>query len=233
MRKVVAHVFQPYFKALYQRTMSSAYETAFKSTDVTVVSRAMIPEAIRLGADPARVHVLPKGLDFDGLFFPGPAEVRQPRQILVVGRLVEKEGLRHRIDAMHAILEQVPKTRLRIVGGGPKETTLRAQARLPGTASLVDFLGPRPQAKFADLYRRASMFVAPFVEADLRVDPKQPQELVDRIIWILKHLDSTAARVLGIRDRPKPRLGWASIAAACQRGSYGRLERSAETIPSI
>lgn len=223
-----------------------------RATEMTLVSQAMVPEAIYLGADPARVHVLPMGVDFDGLFTPGPVKARQPGEILFVGRLVEKKGLRHLIEAMPTILGQIPEAHLRIAGGGPEEPELRAQVNLLGITSQVEFLGPRPQTELPDLYRRASVFVAPFIEAasgdreglglvtveaiacgcpvvvgdlpvldeifepgeaDLRVNPRQTQELANCIVEILRHPGPDTVRVFNIRERLERRLGWDKVAS--------------------
>lgn len=136
-----------------------------RAAAVTVVSRAMVDEVIRLGALPERVHVIPMGVDFDGLFAAGPAEQRQPGEILFVGRLVEKKGLRYLIEAMPAIVARILHARLRIVGHGPEESRLRELTSHLGMTEYIEFVGPLPQASIPPLYRRASVFVAPFVEA--------------------------------------------------------------------
>lgn len=137
-----------------------------RAAAITVVSRAMISEAIRLGADPAQVHVIPMGVNFEGLFTPGPAEARQPGEILFVGRLVEKKGLRYLIEAMPAVIAEMPYARLKIVGQGPEEANLRALSENMGIKAHVEFLGAKPQMELPGFYQRASLFVAPFVEAE-------------------------------------------------------------------
>lgn len=136
-----------------------------RAAALTVVSRPMVDEAARLGADPARVHVLPMGVDFDGLFTPGPATARRRGEILFVGRLVEKKGLRHLIAALPGIVARVPEAHLTIAGFGPEEPALRTLAEALGVDDRVHFLGALAQAKLPALYRRAAVFVAPFVQA--------------------------------------------------------------------
>lgn len=132
---------------------------------VTVVGGAMAAEAVRLGVSPGRVRVASMGVDFETRFTPGPPEGRRRGEILFVGRLVEKKGLAHLIEAMPAIVERQPDARLLVAGGGPEEAALRALADHTGVAGRVEFLGALPQAALPDLYRRASVFVAPFVVA--------------------------------------------------------------------
>lgn len=136
-----------------------------RAAAITVVSRAMVDEAVRLGATPERVHVMPMGVDFDGLFAAGPVEDRRPGEILFVGRLVEKKGLRYLIEAMPAIVERMPAACLKIVGHGPEEARLRTLAAQLDMTGHIEFIGSLPQTEIPPLYRRASIFVAPFVEA--------------------------------------------------------------------
>lgn len=136
-----------------------------RASAITVVSQAMTDEAFRLGAASGRVHVMPMGVDFDGLFAAGSPEQRQAGEILFVGRLVEKKGLRYLIEAMPAIVARVPHAHLRIVGHGPEEPRLRDLAAQLCMAKHIEFVGSLPQTEIPRLYRQASVFVAPFIEA--------------------------------------------------------------------
>jgi len=61
-----------------------------KTAAVTVVSRAMAEDLVRAGAPREKVRVIPMGTDLSDMFCPGDVE-RDPRQVLFVGRLVEKK----------------------------------------------------------------------------------------------------------------------------------------------
>jgi glycosyltransferase involved in cell wall biosynthesis len=130
---------------------------------MTVVSSAMRDEATRLGLQPPRLEVLPMGVDLRKRFVPDPQQVRATDELLFVGRLVPKKGLPHLLDAMPAVLAQRPATVLNIVGFGPEEDALKAQARRLGIESSVKFAGATPQHELPALYRHASLFVAPFI----------------------------------------------------------------------
>ncbi|MBI5938601.1 MAG: glycosyltransferase [Betaproteobacteria bacterium] len=227
-----------------------------RAAAITVVSRAMVDEAIRLGATPERVHVMPMGVDFDGLFAADPVEDRRPGEILFVGRLVEKKGLRYLIEAMPAIVERIPAACLKIVGHGPEEARLRTLAAQLDMTGHIEFIGSLPQTEIPPLYRRASVFVAPFVEAaggdreglglvtveaiacgcpvivgdmpmqdsifepseaDLRVDPRQVDQLARRIVETLLNSEAAYARTLNMRDRLNSIMGWATVAEAYHR----------------
>jgi glycosyltransferase involved in cell wall biosynthesis len=130
---------------------------------MTVVSSAMRDEAGRLGLQPPQLYVLPMGVDLRERFVPDPQQVRAIDELLFVGRLVPKKGLPHLLDAMPAVLARRPATVLNIVGFGPEENALKAQARRLGIESSVKFAGATPQHELPALYRHASLFVAPFI----------------------------------------------------------------------
>ena len=131
----------------------------------TVVSAAMLDALRTIGADVSKATVQPMGVDLRGRFCLNPAVQRTKHEILFVGRLVEKKGLRHLLDALPDVLLRIPDTRLVIAGFGPEDAALKAQAGKLGLKSAVQFLGAVPQAELPALYQRAALFVAPFVQA--------------------------------------------------------------------
>lgn len=136
-----------------------------RSACLAVVSEGMLEQVTNLGTDMSKVLVEPMGTDLSARFFPDPAVPRSRTEILFVGRLVEKKGLRFLIAAMHAIRAAVPGATLTVAGFGPELETRRKQVRDLGLQDVVCFLGAIPQAELPSLYRRAALLVAPFVEA--------------------------------------------------------------------
>lgn len=136
---------------------------AGRATAMSVVSGAMRDEVRRLGLPVNRLETIPMGVDFDGRFLPVPGVERSASELLFVGRLVEKKGLAHLLDAMPAILAARPDVRLRIVGFGPELEALQGHAEELNIRGQVVFAGPMEQSALPDLYRRAAVFVAPFV----------------------------------------------------------------------
>jgi glycosyltransferase involved in cell wall biosynthesis len=105
------------------------------------------------------------GVDMHGRFTADASIPRAEEELLFVGRLVEKKGLRHLLDALPLVRAQRPGCRLKIAGFGPEEAALRAQCHALGLDGSVDFLGAVAQEELPALYRRATVFVASFVEA--------------------------------------------------------------------
>lgn len=156
-------------------------KVAAGSSGMTVVSSAMLEEADSLGLNPPRLTILPMGVDLKHRFVPDPAVPREVNQLLFVGRLVSKKGLVHLLDAMPIILAQRPDTVLTIAGFGPEKTTLKDQAQALGIASHVQFLGALSQSALPDLYRRASVFVAPFIRDESGNQEGLPVVLMEAI----------------------------------------------------
>ena len=131
----------------------------------TVVSSAMRDALGGIGADMSKVSVQPMGVDLANRFKPDAEVVRSGDEILFVGRLVEKKGLRYLIDAMPFILASRPSAFLTVVGFGPEEAESKLQVERMSLQAQVRFVGPVPQDQLPGLYRTAAVFVAPFVEA--------------------------------------------------------------------
>lgn len=136
-----------------------------QATGVTVVSSAMKDEVSRSFSGADKTQVAPMGVDMQYRFTPDPTIDRSNSEILFVGRLVEKKGLVHLIAVMPKLLAANPAIRLTIAGGGPEEAALRTQVETLSLQDKVSFLGPVAQPALPALYRRAGLFVAPFVEA--------------------------------------------------------------------
>ncbi|HTW79616.1 MAG TPA: glycosyltransferase family 4 protein [Terracidiphilus sp.] len=103
----------------------------------------------RLGVDPA-------------LFSPSPIRVRPNTfEILCVGRLIPAKGQHILIEAADHLLRQGWQVRLRLVGRGPDESSLRELAARLGNAESVVFEGAVNQDRIRDLYAKADIFCIP------------------------------------------------------------------------
>jgi glycosyltransferase involved in cell wall biosynthesis len=138
---------------------------AERAAGMTVVSHAMRDELDLIGVDSTNVQVQPMGVDLTVRFTPDPSIERSHDEILFVGRLVEKKGLRYLIEAMPEILRKHPLAYLTIVGFGPEEQERKTQVAALGLQHKIHFIGAVGQSDLPALYRRVAVFVAPFVQA--------------------------------------------------------------------
>jgi D-inositol-3-phosphate glycosyltransferase len=130
------------------------------------------------GADPAKVDVIPPGVDLE-LFRPVDCEKARAkigiptdhRMILFVGRIQPIKGIDTLIRAMAQVIDKRPhlhgKMHLSIIGGAGDPATDGELARLQdlerdlGIDDLVVFLGSRDQDTLVHYYNAASMVVLP------------------------------------------------------------------------
>jgi glycosyltransferase involved in cell wall biosynthesis len=135
-----------------------------RANKITVVSEAMRNYAYML-AQRRDIEVISMGVDTAETFTPGIAAERAQHELLFVGRLVEKKGLRHLILAMPEILKKFNDCILLVAGTGPEESALRELARSMGVAAHIRFMGAVDNHLLPELYRHAALFVAPSVVA--------------------------------------------------------------------
>lgn len=124
-----------------------------RSARVTAVSSWLATQAsASTGVPDPLVEPMPADVD---LFFPRP----QSRDgLLFVGKLDAQKGAAVLLDALTHLPATVSAT---VVGDGPDAAALRVRAASLGVAHRVRWLGALSQQDLPDLYRRASLFVAP------------------------------------------------------------------------
>jgi glycosyltransferase involved in cell wall biosynthesis len=141
---------------------------------VTACSSDLGRRAVALGADPARIVVVPYGVDVER--FRPDAERRaclrhrlgvtdNTSVILAAGRLVRKKGFEYLIDAM-GILRQHPDMVMVLAGDGDLRNELEARAASAGIPDRVRFLGNQSQDEVAGWLTAADVVVVPSVRDD-------------------------------------------------------------------
>lgn len=116
------------------------------------------------GSAAARVERIYNGLELGQLRYESPGPRR--RQIVSVGRLVEKKGFNILIDACAALKAHNVDFSCTIVGTGPLEAELRSQIADLDLNATVQLIGPRPQQEVFELVQTASVFAAPCLIAE-------------------------------------------------------------------
>lgn len=132
---------------------------ALRSSDLVVTVSTFTRDrlAADFGVRPERIRLVTPGVDLERFTPGGTAEPF----ILSVGRLIERKGFDRLIDAFGKIAPLFPEYRLKIVGRGPSESHLKAQAQRAGLADRIDFPGGIDDAELVALYRSCALFAMP------------------------------------------------------------------------
>jgi phosphatidyl-myo-inositol dimannoside synthase len=135
------------------------------SEAVTVVSHAMAEAAIDIAGN-ISPFVIPMGTNLTELFTPlSEPRLGSIKNLIFVGRLVEKKGVKYLLEALAIVLQDHPEIRLCIVGHGPLRSSLELAAEQLGLSGGVLFAGPVPHHQLPKYYQQADMAVFPFVQA--------------------------------------------------------------------
>jgi glycosyltransferase involved in cell wall biosynthesis len=138
---------------------------------VTACSDDLARRAVALGADAARLEVVPYGVD-TARFAPDPqarararAELGIPADralVVAAGRLVRKKGFEYLIDAMAGL----PGAHVVIAGAGDLGEELQARAVGSGVARRAHFLGDVSQDAVARWFAAGDIVAIPSVRDD-------------------------------------------------------------------
>ena len=115
----------------------------------------------RFGDSAKTVVRVYNGIDLD-LFSMEPP-VSRPPVVVAVGRLVEKKGFHHLLDAIALLVRRGRSVHLDLVGGGIEEAGLKARADALGVTGQVTFHGPLTQLEARDRIRGAAVLAAPCI----------------------------------------------------------------------
>ncbi|MFW5469282.1 glycosyltransferase [Knoellia sp. CPCC 206435] len=113
-----------------------------------------------------RVVLIRNGLDLTRFPYADPAPLAGPLKVAAVGRLVEKKGFTHLVEAVRVLVARPGRQRrveVRIAGDGELRDELAAQVVAAGLTGTVELLGPRSQDEVRDLLTWADVMVAPCV----------------------------------------------------------------------
>lgn len=175
--------------------VTRALETrAVRQADaVAVICEGLRGDLVERGIDPAKIFVSPNGVDL-GLFgAPLPHDAALARELGIegaetigfIGSFYDYEGLDDLIAAMPALAAERPAIRLLLVGGGPAEAALRAQAAASPAAERIHFIGRVPH----DAVERYYSLI------DVLVYPRKAMRLTE-LVTPLKPLEAMAQRRL-------------------------------------
>ncbi len=160
---------------------------------VAVICEGLRQDLVARGVDPARIMVSPNGVDMSLFGAPTPYDAALAAELGVagadvigfIGSFYDYEGLDTLIAAMPALVAARPGLKLVLVGGGPCDAALRAQAAASPVAGHIHFVGRVPH----DAVERYYSII------DVLVYPRKAMRLTD-LVTPLKPLEAMAQRRL-------------------------------------
>ncbi len=127
-----------------------------------VVAKCKGEEEMILAVDRSvRIAIVPNGVDLEA-FQPGdPIPDDGPLRLLCVGRLIERKGQHHLIEAVKQLTDEGFEVTLDLVGMGDSQSAYQAQAQRLGVTDRVRFVGYVPKDEIAAYYASTHVFVLP------------------------------------------------------------------------
>ncbi len=173
----------------YRATRALETRMVNKADGVAVICEGLRSDLVSRGVNPTRIMVSPNGVDMNLFGAPLPYDGALADQMGItgddvigfIGSFYAYEGLADLIAAMPRLVSARPRIKLVLVGGGPCEAALRAQAAASEVAEHIHFVGRVPHQE-VDRY---------YSVIDVLVYPRKRMRLTD-LVTPLKPLEAMA-----------------------------------------
>ena len=204
---------------------------------VVTICQGLKDDLVLRGVPAGKIMLSPNGVDLDLFGQAAPREAALARDLELgegpvigfIGSFYDYEGLDDLIAAMPALVAREPDARLLLVGGGPCEAELRAQAAASPAAAAIHFVGRVPHSEVERYYALVDVMAYPRKRSRLTdlVTPLKPLEamaqgklvaasdvgghrelMTDRINAALFAPDDPAACAAALADLLADRAGW-------------------------
>lgn len=174
----------------YRLTRRLESHVVARADAVVTICEGLRSDLLARGTDPARVTVMPNGVDLALFGEPLPRDVALARELGLeidgrpcpvigfIGSFYDYEGIDVLINAMSLLTRRQPDARLLLVGGGPCEAALREQAAASPAADAIRFIGRVPHHEVDRYYALADVMAYPRKRSRLTdlVTPLKPLE---------------------------------------------------------
>jgi glycogen synthase len=179
--------------ARYRLTRLIETYVARRADAVAVICEGLRQDLVRRGIAADKIIVAPNGVDMDLFGSPLAADAGFARSLGLddadtvgfIGSFYDYEGLDDLIAAMPALIDRRPKAQLLLVGGGPMEAALKAQAAASPAADRIRFVGRVPHDEVERYYALI----------DVLAYPRKAMRLTE-LVTPLKPLEAMAQRKL-------------------------------------
>jgi PEP-CTERM/exosortase A-associated glycosyltransferase len=127
---------------------------------VFTICEGLRSDIVARGIASSKVTVIPNAVDIDAFDPGGVPDAQLKSQLGLTGKTVlgfigsfyAYEGLDLLLDALPRILQLLPDVRVLLVGGGPQDEALKAQAQALGISDKIVFTGRVPHAQVQRYY---------------------------------------------------------------------------------
>ncbi|MES2753574.1 MAG: TIGR04063 family PEP-CTERM/XrtA system glycosyltransferase [Pseudomonadota bacterium] len=177
----------------YRATRAAESWAIERADAVAVICEGLRGDLIGRGVPAGKILVSPNGVDLRLFGNPAPYDADLAAQLGVsdaevigfIGSFYDYEGLDDLIAAMPELVRSRPNAHLVLVGGGPAEAALRAQATASPVAGHIHFIGRVPHTEVERYYSIV----------DVLAYPRKRMRLTD-LVTPLKPLEAMAQRRL-------------------------------------
>ncbi|MBC9032764.1 glycosyltransferase, exosortase A system-associated [Sphingomonas sp. JC676] len=153
----------------YRVTKALETRAVRKADAVAVICEGLRGDLIGRGIDPGKIFVSPNGVDMGVFGEPVTHDAALAAELGLdgtetigfIGSFYDYEGLDDLIAAMPALVAARPSMHLLMVGGGPKEAALKAQAAASSVADRIRFVGRVPHEQVERYYSLVDVLVYP------------------------------------------------------------------------
>ena len=159
---------------------------ARRADAVAVICEGLKADLIARGIDGGRIALSPNGVDMEMFGAPSPPDAALRSELGLdgadvigfIGSFYDYEGLDDLIAAMPDIVAANPGAKLLLVGGGPREQALKAQATASPAAGAIHFAGRVPHDRVGSYYSLIDILAYPRKSMRLTelVTPLKPLE---------------------------------------------------------
>ncbi|MES2302000.1 MAG: TIGR04063 family PEP-CTERM/XrtA system glycosyltransferase [Pseudomonadota bacterium] len=175
--------------AKYWLTRVLENDVVSSADKVVTICEGLRADLIGRGYPPEKISIMPNGVDLHLFGDPLPRDAGLGQELGLgdgpvmgfLGSFYPYEGLDDLIAAMPSIVERVPGARLLMVGGGPADKALRAQAAASAAAHAIHFVGRVPHTQVERYYSLV----------DVVCYPRKAMRLTD-LVTPLKPLEAMA-----------------------------------------
>ncbi len=153
----------------YRLTRWLETRAARRADAVAVICEGLKQDLVARGIPSGKIIVSPNGVDMDMFGTPVPPDPALRARLGLdggevigfIGSFYDYEGLDDLISAMPMLVARHPRAKLLLVGGGPREAALRAQAEASPAAGAIHFVGRVPHDEVERYYSLIDILAYP------------------------------------------------------------------------